>query len=187
MFRRWGFLDHSQKGLPYINTHKQSLQGSRVQSVKIEANVFPQPQSWIHRGDKVRNTPMQGRTQDPDYPENTNGYLSIAGLLLAIQVKRTRDRGQDGGGALILLLVNTSILPAIFTHCMLIRPMGLTVDRGRHIHAHCTYQPLFDLILSIDQGIDCLNANIVIHDNVRVITVTPEERRKLAFILWLLG
>lgn len=65
--------------------------------------------------------------------------------------------------------------------------MGLTVDRGRHIHAHCTYQPLFDLILSIDQGIDCLNANIAIHDNVRVITVTPEERRKLAFILWLLG
>lgn len=76
--------------------------------------------------------------------------------------------------------------PAIFSRCMLIRSMRLTMHWGKHIHAHSTYQSLFDLILSIDQGIDCLNANIAIQDNVRVITVTPEERRKLAFILWLL-
>ena len=45
----------------------------------------------------------------------------------------------------------------------------------------CTYQTLLDLIPRIDQCIDCLNANIAIHDNVRVITVTPKERKRQAF------
>lgn len=60
-------------------------------------------------------------------------------------------------------------------------PVWLTMLLGRHINVPCTYQTLLDLIPRIDQCIDCLNANIAIHDNVRVITVTPKERKKQAF------
>lgn len=59
--------------------------------------------------------------------------------------------------------------------------MWLTMLSGRHINVHRTYQTLLDLIPRIDRRIDCLNANITIHDNVRVITVTPKEKEKLAF------
>lgn len=60
--------------------------------------------------------------------------------------------------------------------------MGLTMLWRRHINVHDIYQTLLDLIPSIDQCIDCLNANTAIHDNVRVIIVTPKERRKLALV-----
>lgn len=62
-------------------------------------------------------------------------------------------------------------------------PMWLAMLWGRHINVHCTYQTLLNLIPGIDRCIDCLNANIAIHGNVRVITVTPKERKKLAFTL----
>lgn len=72
------------------------------------------------------------------------------------------------------------LAPSPLTAC-LDGPMWLTMLWGRHINVHCTYQTLLDLIPRIDQCIDCLNANIAIHDNVRVITVTPKEKKKLAF------
>lgn len=67
------------------------------------------------------------------------------------------------------------------THCMSGRPHVAYNALGRHINVHCTYQTLLNLISGIDQCIDCLNANIAIHDNVRVIIATPKERKKLAF------
>lgn len=74
-----------------------------------------------------------------------------------------------------------SFLPPSPPTACLDGPMWLTMLLGRHINVHCTYQTLLNLISRIDQCIDCLNANIAIHDNVRVITVTPKERKKLAF------
>ena len=62
-----------------------------------------------------------------------------------------------------------------------VAPCGLRCFWGRHMNVPCTYQTLLDLIPRIDQCIDCLNANIAIHDNVRVITVTPKERKRQAF------
>ena len=64
--------------------------------------------------------------------------------------------------------------------------MWLTMLLERHINVHCTYQTLLHLIPRIDPCIDSLNANIAIHDNVRVIAVTPTDRKKLTFAPWAL-
>lgn len=82
---------------------------------------------------------------------------------------------------LLLAQYLPSCLPACPPTECLSSPTWLIMLWGRHINVHCTYQTLLHLIPRTDPCIDCLNANIAIHDNVRVIIVTPKEGKKLAF------